>query len=154
MKKHFNKIQLTLYFLMEVRGMQICQGNTIHTEMVNAMEWYEKNLPEWVFTEKEKILNKHGFTKESWEEEMFNSLSIFFNPTPESQQCNREMRELFGKLPLLNSANYYLNYTYAMLNKYTKARSILRVKQYGIWLYYNHESINQAIKEYIQLIHS
>lgn len=132
--KHFSRIHLTLYYLGCVQGVTQASGQTIHCSILPAIDWYKSKATDFDDRELE-ILQKHGFTKESWEEVIYNSFTFYFAPTEQMNNCNREIRALFHEYIMINGDHRSANYTYQILTHMAYRGTLHRIKRKGIYYY-------------------
>lgn len=108
------KILLTLQWLEQSMPEQ--QGFTL-SQIHDAMPLAAAHYNEPLLPKKLKILTKHGFTPEQWEEIILNSHPLLFNPSEAACICNKEITEYFRRHEHINGTSIYMNYTSQLIRQ-------------------------------------
>lgn len=118
--------RIALYLYHEKR-MITFTGRDLYDNRENAKAYFESQIPASVFTEESLIIERHGFTRESWRNVLADSATFYFCPTDEMIACNREIKQLFAPYRHINAIPYQRNYLYAKLSNAVRRNVIHHV---------------------------
>lgn len=84
------------------------------------------------------ILEKYGFTRDSWVEVLQSAHSFYFLPNEKMDAANKEIKQLVAGYEIINSPASYDNYLASLLNiacNKVKKPKVSREKINGLWHY-------------------
>lgn len=109
-------------YLHDVQHLTTFTSHDLREHAVAARDYYESRIPASVFAEETAIIERHGFTKETWKQVLVASSSFYFCPTDEINACNREIRSLFLPYAFINMIPRQDNYLCAMISVAVRRR--------------------------------
>ena len=98
----------------------------LHDAALDAQTWYNEQLSDDIKAKEATIIERHGFTAESWLDILRESSSFYFTPTAEMTACNNEMRQLISRQFIINSPPIARNYIHACVTNAYKRSVLLR----------------------------
>jgi hypothetical protein len=115
-------IYLIALYAHHVQGLKVFKSRQLYQMARDAQQWYELRIPQFVMAKKARILRKHGFNQSTWDDVLAISGYWAWSPDKRTTECNRELRQLFSTVTLINSLPGSYDYVRQLVNQARKRK--------------------------------